>query len=87
MFFPDADAVIPPKSEEAELVGASDCDLRCGEEGELLLRNFTIQEAQHYFGMKGKRVVIKCPTCGRYNLLAPAVEERPDGSFVTLPRG
>ncbi|WP_207789939.1 hypothetical protein [Allosphingosinicella vermicomposti] len=87
VFYPDHDTVIPPRHADSEGVGYSACDLRCGQDGELLLRNFSIQEAQHFFRMENKRVVIKCPECGGYNLLAAAVEKKSDGSIGTLPGG
>jgi hypothetical protein len=87
VFYPEYDAVIQPHHPDVEREGKSACDLLCGQDGELLLRNFSIEEAQNHFRMENKRVVIECPTCGRYNLLAAAVEKRPDGSVVTLPSG
>jgi hypothetical protein len=84
-FYPDYDAVTRPLNPEAEAAGTSNCDLRCGKDGELLLRNFTVEEAQNQFRMENKRVVIKCPACGSYNLLAAAVEKSPQGEIVTLP--
>lgn len=84
VFHPDHDALIRQTSEN-EKFGRSDCDLYCGQDGKLVLRNFSKEEAQHYFRMERVRVVIQCPTCGSYNLLAAAVEKCKDGSVVTLP--
>ncbi|GEM_PF-4359772 len=86
-FYPDHDAVITAQNSEVESFGTSDSDLRCGEDGELLLRNYTVKQAQDHFRLENTRVVIKCPSCGRYNLLAAAVEKMSDGSVVTYPRG
>jgi len=44
-------------------------------DGELLLRNFSVEEAKDYFRMNSKRTVIKCFKCGCYNLLAPAKQK------------
>lgn len=86
-FYPDDDAVIQPRDAGVEMEGISSSDLHCGRDGELLLRNFSVKEAQNQFRMENKRVVIKCPTCGSYNLLAAAVEKQSDGSIVTFPSG
>jgi hypothetical protein len=87
LFFPEEDGVIPARYVEVEELGISDCDLRCGQDGKLLLRNFSVKEAQNHFRMENRRVVIKCPACGSYNLLASAVEKGPDGNWVDLPSG
>ena len=84
-FYAEHDAVIQARDAGTEKEGLSDCDLHCGQDGELLLRNFSIEEAQNCFRMYDARVVIKCPTCGGYNLLAAAVEKQADGSTITLP--
>jgi hypothetical protein len=84
-FYPTFDALIHPTA-AIEHEGRSDCDLLCGNDGQLLLRNYSIQEAQHHFGREHARVLTKCPLCGSYNLLAAALEKLQDGSFVTLPR-
>lgn len=87
IFYADHDAIIRPRCPEVEMEGTSGCDLCCGQDGTLLLRNFSVEEAQEHFRMENARVVIKCPTCGSYNLLAAAVEKLPDGWAVTLPSG
>lgn len=86
-FRPVHDAAVTAQNPEVESAGKSDCDLRCGEDGELLLRNFTVEQAQDHFRMENMRVVIKCPSCSRYNLLAAAVEKMSDGSIITYPSG
>ncbi len=85
IFYPHHDAPIK-RTSEIESFGRSDCDLICGQDSELLLCNFSIEEAQDYFGREQVRVVIKCPSCSRYNLLAAALEKLENGGFVILPR-
>ncbi len=85
-FYPSLDSPIRPDT-EIESMGSSDCDLCCGQDGTVLLRNFTVEEAQDLFGRPLSRTVIKCPTCNLYNLVAAAVEKGEDGRIVTLPRG
>jgi hypothetical protein len=83
-FRPAHDAVIRPGIEYDRL-GRSDCDLNCGQDDEILLRNFSIEEAQRYFGRENVRVVAKCPSCGSYNLVAGAVQKGDDRGFITFP--
>jgi len=85
-FYPDHDALIR-RPVDIEGFGGSHCDLRCGEDNEIVLRNFTIEEAQNYFRREKARVIIQCPSCGSYNLLAAMVEKREDGSIITFPGG
>jgi len=84
IFYPTLDAAIT-RSDEIEAMGDMDCDLCCGKDGTLLLRNFTKDKAQKLFRREKMRTVIKCGTCGSYNLLAAAVEKGKDGRIVTLP--
>ena len=79
--------VLVEASTKYDIYGVSDCDLRCGQDSVIILRNFSIQEAQHFFGREGKRVLTRCPTCHSYNLLAAALQKLKDGSFITLPGG
>lgn len=85
-YHPLHDAVVTARNAEVESTGRSDCDLRCGEDDELLLRNFTVEQAQDHFRMENMRVVIKCPSCSGYNLLAAAVQKLSDGSVITYPQ-
>lgn len=71
---------------EIEAFGRSDSDLCCGQDGALLMRNFSVEQAQNFFGTIGTRVVAQCPSCGSHNLLAATVEKDDDGVAVTLPR-
>lgn len=71
---------------EIESFGRSDSDLCCGQDGTLLLRSFSVEEAQNFFGVIGTRVVAQCQSCGSYNLLAATLEKGDDGVVVTLPR-
>ena len=84
-FEPEKDRVLSARYPTAEAEGQSKHELLCGEDAEVLLRNFNVQQAQNYFRMEKARVVIQCPACDRYNLLAAAVEKSIDGSIVTLP--
>lgn len=82
---PEYDSLIQACDPEQEARGMSGSDLRCGQDGKLLLRNFSVEEAQNCFRMEGRRAVIKCPACGSYNLLAAAVEKNSEGGWVDLP--
>ncbi len=84
-FYAQHDSPIKPNT-EIENFGTSSCDLCCGRDGTTLLRNFTVQEAQDFFGREKFRTVTKCPTCGSYNLIAAAIEKGNDGSVVILPK-
>lgn len=70
---------------DAEKHGLSDCDLLCGKDGTIVLRNFSIEEAQHHFRMINVRILIQCPTCGSHNLLAAAVQKNAEGEIITFP--
>lgn len=86
-YYPDHDALIRRTAEiESYGEGKREYELLCGQDGELLVRNFSVEEAQHHFGREGVRALMQCPSCGSYNLLAAALEKLDDGSFVALPR-
>lgn len=83
-YWPEHDAFLSPTS-LTEVPGYSDTDLCCGQDGVVLLRNFSVQEAQNLFGRENVRTLLKCPTCNSYNFLAAAMQKLEDGSFVVVP--
>lgn len=86
-YYPAYDRVLNDGTKaDYEKDNAADCDLVCGKDGEIILRNSTIEQAQHFFQRKGIRTLGECCSCGSYNLLAAAIEIGPDGRVVKLPK-
>jgi hypothetical protein len=86
-YYEEYDVKRKPSSQLDSLGKADDTDLVCGKDSTILVRNFSIEQAQHYFRQKNVRVLIQCPTCDSYNLLAAAFEIGDDGTVITLPGG
>ncbi len=63
------------RNNDNEAEGRSHGDLLCGNCGEVVLSNWSKEEAQTHFVMHDQRVVIQCLACKAYNLLAAPSEK------------